>query len=422
MIFKFIHTADIHLDSPLLGLARYDGAPVQYVRTAVRKAFLNLVELALEEKVSFILIAGDLYDGDWRDYNTGLFFAAQMTKLREAGIRVFFARGNHDAASQITRHLSLPDNVKELSCKSPETACLDDLGVAVHGQGFSKAAVTEDLSRNYPAALPGYLNIGVLHTSAGGREGHENYAPCDINSLAAKSYDYWALGHVHKREYRQDPWIVFPGNIQGRQIRETGDKGCTVVTVSDGHIVSVRHHPLDILRWNLCEVDASGAADTDEILGRAKEALDVAIVKAEGKMLAVRFHVNGACPAHTHIQNSPESFVNNLRQAAGDLGAGNLWVEKVNINTRRMAARGEIKSHHPVESLLKYIRELANDEQAVAGLLAEFTGLKKVLPPELYEADGFCLNDTRYLTELLPQVEELLLSRLMGEDVFSHEI
>jgi len=124
-MFKFIHAADIHLDSPLRGLARYEGAPVEKIRGATRQALKNLVDLAITEEVDFLLIAGDLYDGDWKDYNSGLFFAAQMTKLREAGIRVFIIAGNHDAGSQISRQLRMPDNVVRLSTKKPQTIVLD---------------------------------------------------------------------------------------------------------------------------------------------------------------------------------------------------------------------------------------------------------------------------------------------------------
>ena len=173
----FIHAADLHLDSPLRGLDRYDGAPVEEIRGATRRAVENLVDLAIAQSVDFLLIAGDIYDGDWRDYNTGLFFLAQMSRLRESGVQVFFIRGNHDAASQITRRLALPDHVRKFSTRKAHTITLDDLGVAIHGQGFSNRAVDEDLSQEYPAPVPGMLNIGLLHTSATGREGHDTYAP-----------------------------------------------------------------------------------------------------------------------------------------------------------------------------------------------------------------------------------------------------
>ncbi len=126
-MLRFLHAADIHLDSPLRGLERYEGAPVEEIRGATRRAFENLVDLAVSEKVAFLLLAGDLYDGDWKDYNTGLFFAAQMRRLDEAGIPVFLIAGNHDAASQITRSLRPPSNVTVLSTKKPETRLIEEL-------------------------------------------------------------------------------------------------------------------------------------------------------------------------------------------------------------------------------------------------------------------------------------------------------
>src|SRR5262249_21567667 len=156
-MFKFLHAADIHLDSPLQGLERYEGAPLEQIRQATRRALENLVRLALDEQVAFVLIAGDLYHGDWKDYNTGLFLVKQMNRLREANIPVFLIAGNHDAANKMTRTLRLPENVTLLSSEWPETCVLEDIGVAIHGQGFAAAAVTEDLSERYPHAKRGYF-------------------------------------------------------------------------------------------------------------------------------------------------------------------------------------------------------------------------------------------------------------------------
>ena len=197
---KFLHAADVHLDSPLRGLERYDEAPAAEIRGATRRAFENLVELAITEAVGFVLLAGDLYDADWKDYNTGLFFARQMARLQEAGIQVLVIAGNHDAASQITRALRPPPNVHLFSTRAPETVVLDRLGVAVHGQGFATRAVTDDLTRAYPPARSDLFNIGLLHTSLDGRPGHEPYAPCTLEGLRSRGYQYWALGHVHQQE------------------------------------------------------------------------------------------------------------------------------------------------------------------------------------------------------------------------------
>ena len=140
---KFVHAADIHLDSPLLGLEHYEGAPVDQIRGAVRAAFESLVELCLHEEADFLVVAGDLYDGDWQDFNTGLYFARQMVQLNQADIPVFVLHGNHDAQSRITRQLRLPENVHVFPAGQPETLTLDNLGVALHGQSFPTQHVTE---------------------------------------------------------------------------------------------------------------------------------------------------------------------------------------------------------------------------------------------------------------------------------------
>ncbi len=154
-MFKFIHAADIHLDSPLRGLSRYEGAPVGRIRGATRDALEELTRLAIDEEVHFVVIAGDVFDGDWRDYNTGLFFARQMTQLREKGIRVFFLAGNHDAASSITKNLRMPDNVHKFPTGKPKTFLVKEIRVAIHGQGFARPDVTDNLVAGYPDAREG---------------------------------------------------------------------------------------------------------------------------------------------------------------------------------------------------------------------------------------------------------------------------
>ncbi len=229
---------------------------MEQIRLAARRAFDNLVQLAIDEQVAFVLLAGDLYDGDWKDYNTGIYFVNRMGRLREAGIPVIMVSGNHDAASQITRSLKLPDNVTLFPHRSVGTLHLDHLGVAIHGQSFSARSVMDDLVRNYPQGDPLLFNIGLLHTSLNGRPGHEPYAPCTLDALRSKGYQYWALGHIHQREeICRDPWVVFSGNIQGRHIRETGPKGCTLVSVDEGRVISVEERELDVLRWEVCRVD-----------------------------------------------------------------------------------------------------------------------------------------------------------------------
>ncbi|MBE0529274.1 MAG: DNA repair exonuclease [Rhodospirillales bacterium] len=172
--FRFIHCADIHLDSPLRGLSAYAGAPVEEMRSATRRALGNLTRLAVEEQVDFVVIAGDLYDGDWPDFQTGLYFTSQMARLGRAGIRIYIVRGNHDAGSVITRSLPPQDHVRFLSSRRPESLAVDGLDAVVHGQSFATKAVTDDLAAHYPVPTPGSFNIGLLHTALTGRPPHGN--------------------------------------------------------------------------------------------------------------------------------------------------------------------------------------------------------------------------------------------------------
>ncbi len=417
MDFKFIHAADIHLDSPLLGLERYAGAPVEQVRGATRKAFYNMVQLALQENIDFLLIAGDLYDGDWRDYNTGLYFVSQMARLREKGIKVFIVRGNHDAASQITRSLRLPDNVIDFSTSKPETIKLDQLGVAIHGRGFLTPAVNEDLSRSYPQPVKDYFNIGLLHTSATGREGHENYAPCGPGYLKNKGYDYWALGHVHKAEtLSEDPWIVFSGNTQGRHIRETGVKGCALVQVQNGRVESFTLRPLDVLRWDTCLVDAGGAEIYDQILERTEQGIDEAISRNEGQFLALRLIISGACSAHHRLAGDRDRLLNDLRAITADRGQNRVWIEKVKLKTTPLAAAEDLPQGSPIVYLLQYAAELSEDEHFLVELSSELERDLNNLPSELFKDGEADAAGSKYLQELLPEVEALIASRLLQKE------
>ena len=414
---KFLHAADIHLDSPLHGLERYEGAPVGELRGATRRAFDNLVELAIEEEVALVLLAGDLYDGDWKDYNTGLYFVDRMRRLDSAGIRVFIVAGNHDAASQITRQLRLPDNVTLFSTSRPDTVVLEDLGLAVHGQGFARREVTEDLSRAYPQADPHRFNIGLLHTCLDGKPGHEPYAPCTVDGLRSKGYDYWALGHVHSREVvSRDPWIVFPGNTQGRHARETGPKGCTLVTLVDGEVAAVEHRDLDVLRWTRCAVDVTDSVSLDEIYDQVRAVLQRALDDADERTVAARLVLQGISSVHSALHSDSNHWIQEYRALASGLGGAGLWLEKVVIETRQAVALDELlERDDALGGLLRAIHELEMDASGVETLAAEVADLRQKLPPELLGGeDRYDPTETGYLAGLMEDIKELLVRRLVS--------
>lgn len=409
-MFKFLHAADIHLDSALSGLDRYEGAPADQIRRASRRALENLVRLAIEERVAFVIIAGDLYDGDWPDYHTGLFFAAEMTKLREGNIPVYLIQGNHDAQNRMTRQLRLPEGVCFLSTSRPETQLLENYDVAIHGQGFATQAVMENLAISYPKRVPGTFNIGMLHTAVDGREGHDRYAPCSLEDMLRHDYDYWALGHIHKREVLgRDPWIIFAGNIQGRHIRESGPKGAMLVTVDRGKVVAAEPHWLDVVRWESCPVDATEAADGDELIDRLRAKVVEQLTNADSRLLALRVELFGACRAHARVSADWVRWTNEVRQSAIEVGGGRVWVEKVRCCTTAVENDLDARLDGPIAELNELLQELRTDDGQLQELGArELDDLKRKLPPELLK--GF--DSAQHLREVLDQVGPLLFARL----------
>ena len=418
-MFKFIHAADIHLDSPLKGLELYDGAPADEIRGATRRALENLVDLATDREADFVLIAGDVYDGDWKDHNTGLFFVSQMTQLRKADIPVVMISGNHDAANKMTKSLPLPENVELLSFTQPRTASskkLHDLGVAVQGLSFAKAAEYDNLARDYPVKKNGLFNIGLLHTSLAGAEGHEPYAPCTIDELRQKQYDYWALGHVHNRKVEcNDPPIVFCGNLQGRHIREPGAKGCYLVTVDGGGQVGLDFHPLDVFRWAVCDVPAADAEHPDDVLALFSRELSKLTWNNAGVPLAVRVVVTGRSRAHEQLAADPVAWTNHIRATALDVADGSVWVEKVKFQTSAARDFDDVAlADGPIGELLRYVDELRNNESELLELSGELADLRRKLPDELTRGeDALALDDPHRLRDWLEEVQPLLLTRLV---------
>jgi DNA repair exonuclease SbcCD nuclease subunit len=409
-MFKFLHAADLHLDSPLQGLDRYEGAPVARIRGATRLAVANLVDLALFERVKFVLIAGDVYDGNWRDYNTGLFFNQQMNRLGDAGIPVVIISGNHDAESDVTRSLTLPPHVVRLATDRPQTHVFDDLGVAVHGQGFATRAVLTNLAAAYPPAIGGLLNVGLLHSSVTISDGHERYAPCDLTDLRGKGYGYWALGHIHKRQHLlgggDDPWVVFPGNVQGRHVREAGGKGASIVTVNNGVVESVEHRDLDVLRWDRLDVDATAAVDDEELLGRLAGAVKDRTTAAGGRTLAVRVRFVGACRTHASLVSDEDRWTAEVRSAATSASDGRAWVEQVRVHTSAdTVPDAPFDPDGPAADVRAVLDELLAGGPALDLLAADLREFTRKLIPELRSGpDAVAPSEVDALKALLRQV------------------
>lgn len=411
--FTFIHAADLHLDSPLTGLETYPDAPVEQLRGASRRALDKLVDLAISEQVAFVLLAGDVFDGHWKDFNTALFFAQRMSRLRESGIRVFTVTGNHDAASTIGKNLSTSDNVHIFSSREPESIYLEELGVRICGQSYARRDIREDLAKGYPLADGDYFNIGLLHTALTGRAGHEPYAPTSPEVLNSKGYEYWALGHVHQREIvARDPWIVFPGVIQGRHIQEQGPKGCTVVNVKEGQVQEAIFRDLDVLRWHFCSVNLEGCDSQEFVRAAISTGLESAQEAGDGRPVAVRLELTGQTSTHNWLHNQKQQMQEECRTLAA--GLGDVWLEKIHLSTRPLVDPTEdMDPESPWAGLLNAIEDLDLSRSSIDEV-PELTDMLSKLPPEVKSGpESFDLSDSTVMKDIQDQVRELLFSRLL---------
>lgn len=384
--FKFLHAADLHLDSPLLGLSAKSPDFAMRVQAASRQAFENLLDLAIAEKVAFIVLAGDVFDGDLRNFQTGLIFTAAMRRLEDTEIKVFMISGNHDAENRYAGRLKYSANVHLFGHKVAESVEIEALGVVLHGQSFAQRDVIENLARSYPSPRPNRFNVGVLHTACAGSEGpHAVYAPCTVEQLVNHGYDYWALGHVHARAVlNEHPHVVYPGNLQGRHAREIGPKGATLVTVNGGEIVACEHRDLDTVRWVTATVDLTGAGDLQALLQRTRAALDSVCEGAGDRPIALRLCLEGETALQGELMRSSGSIREDIEVLLVSLRA-EIWLEKLEVATRAPRAAA------------------AADPTVSGALSAEISDLARGIDAGLEE----CLQEIRSKMPANARVDEL---------------
>ena len=386
-----------------------------------RAALENLVTLAIEEQVAFVILAGDLFDGQWRDMQTGLFTARQFRRLGDEQIRVFLVHGNHDAESTVRAAITWPDNVHEFSVRKAETFRLDDLGIALHGRGFAQPEVSDDPVPEYPAAINGLFNIGVLHTNVGGSEEHPRYAPTTREALEAKGYDYWALGHIHKRyDIADRPHIAYSGNTQGRHVRGTGPKGCLLVSVEDGQLAGVEFRPTDVVRWHWPEITLADPDGLPELYAAVREQLERCRAESDGRFAAVRLTIAGHCAAHNALLDGATraEVIAEIRNQANELDE-EVWVEEIRFDTspavdlKKLRAGGDL-----LGELLRHIDDVANDGDKLAALGRDHLAALEQSRPGLLERAGVKIQDLANLRSWLRQAEGLLVGHLLsgGDD------
>lgn len=421
--FRFIHAADIHLDSPLDHLRSLDQGAAKQVAAASRSSVERIVAAAIEREVAALVIAGDLFDGPVRDASAALWIDSQFRKLQRASIDVVLIRGNHDALSNACRSVKWSSGVYQLGADKATSHLVERCGLAVHGQSFGARAVVENIAAAYPEALNGYFNVGVLHTSLSGSSGHDTYAPTSIDVLEGRGFDYWALGHIHLRtneSLSSRCWIGYSGNTQGRHVRECGPKGCNLVHVRDRRIERIEFLATDTVRWFEIAIDVSRAQLLSEVSELVRSACEGLLAEHCGRQLAVRLRITGASKLHTHLADSiararvAESVAENLREL------GPLWLESVKVETRPPQVRQACPDLElPLGTLREIVADIRGEPALQKQLLKSLEELGRKARGALSATDWQLWSEsgqTVEFTRLLGEAEQLLQAWVVEED------
>lgn len=374
---KLLHTADLHLDSPLRTLALRDPDLKARVEMATRGALTRIVDIALEEEVAALLIAGDLYDGGQRSMKTAAFLVAQFQRLADAGIHVFIVRGNHDAESRITAEIGWPANVRVFDGRGRHEV-LDGTGIAIHGVSFAKPHAPESLVGRF-RPVEGLVNIALMHTSLGGAPGHDAYAPCSLADLAVAGFDYWALGHIHRRAvHHEHPFVVMPGMPQGRDIGEDGPKSATLIHVGEDGL-RIEERPTAGILFLRADCDVGGAREMADVLAAVRRAISGA---AGAVPVVVRLRLTGRTDLTWQIRRDLDLITAMAAEAGAPLG---VWIDRILAET---ALPQEAPDPGAAGELAALITEIAARPGFEAEALAAVAEVVEDLPAALRGAYG----------------------------------
>lgn len=363
---RFIHTADLHLDSPFRGVAEVAPALQQTLREATFQAFDNIIELCLQRQVDCLLMAGDVYDAGDRSLRALTRLRRSFERLAEHDISVFLCHGNHDPLSGWGAGFPWPDNVCVFGADSVEAKPVARYGkeiARVYGISYGTEKVTDNLALKFRRDADAPWAIGLLHANVGGDPNHGNYAPCQLDDLIQSGFDYWALGHIHTRKVlrQRDPVIVYPGNPQGRHVKEPGPRGCYVVEVDASGQVEYEFVAVDVVRWDEQIIEIDGMREMDELLQGIDARVETLRGMNQGRGLIVRWRFCGRGALHHELARPGrlDDLLATLRDTWGE-GTSFVWSESIIDNTDPEIDRTAVLEE---ENLLGDFVRLANAEE-----------------------------------------------------------
>lgn len=388
MAFRFVHTADIHLDSPLRSLALRNKDLAELVGDASRQAFSSIIDLCLSESVDALVIAGDLYDGDQTSMKTARFLGTQMARLTEANIRVYKIRGNHDALSRISKQLVFPEQVTIFGGRAQSVLqTAGGLDVAFHGLSFANPKAPDSLLPKYPAPQDGVVNVGIMHTSLAGAPSHDVYAPCSVAQLHGHGFDYWALGHIHARSvHRGASTVVMPGIPQGRDINEAGEKSVTLVTIRDDRSIEIEERLTSVAQFERLSVDLSAVLEWTEAVAHIRAELERKRRSVRSRHAVIRLELTGATPLSWSLIRDKDLLLAEAEQAAEQIGE--TWIEKLQFDVALPIPEIQAGTADPILELAASMRAEASSEAFRAEARSLIQKLVADLPAESRDFAG----------------------------------
>lgn len=401
-MIRILHTADVHLDSPLRSLALRDPELRDRVRTSSRTALTRIVDTALAEDVAALLIAGDLFDGAERSARTAAFLTLQLERLRERQIRVFYIKGNHDAENPLTGELALPDNVHVFDGRGGKVQLGE--GVWIHGVSFANRHAPESLLPRFPAPVEGAVNVAMLHTSLTGAEGHDPYAPCTVGDLAAAGFDYWALGHVHRRQVHSNaPWVVMPGTPQGRDIGERGPKSATLLTIDKA--IEIEEVPTSVVEFLHLQIDATDTDSDDDLRDMLRRTLRDTARNLVSESAVIRLKLTGRTRRRWQVLRDQDVWMETAAQYARETGT--LWLEKVVFDL----SDTEDPGHSATDELAEIMETIREEPGFSETCRAEIEGILQELAPQ---RRAELLPDEAAMDQLVRRLAEAGAKRILA--------
>lgn len=380
--FKFVHTADLHLDSPFLGISRLNESVADELREATFRTFERILDICIDQSVDFLLIAGDVYNSRDRSLRAQLRFRDGLRRLDDAGISAFVVHGNHDPLDSWAATLEWPERVHIFGGKKVERVVVEDSGNAfaqIYGISYPTREIRRNLAREFPRVDDGPFAIGLLHCSVGDATGHEPYAPCTVEDLVNAGMDYWALGHVHNRTIvcLEDPVIAYPGNPQGCNVGEQKERGCYLVRVNEEGHSTLDFVPVDTIRWFWETLRIEQAGNEDELIHAVESLCGAMRGQAGNRPALCRITLTGRSPMHRKL--TQPGFVDDLasaiRESEGDRDPP-VWLERIEVDTRPVVDIEARRSGQDfLSDLLALISEYRGDPTLMDSLRSELAPL-----------------------------------------------